>query len=607
LHETQVARWRGWSVIGLNSMPRVLSSFDSVLALLAIAAAVSLRAAQPTSVELFGLHEVSLNASGSYANPYAQCSADAELLGPDGIARSLPLFWDGGSVWKLRFSPALLGQWNWRIHSADAGLDGKHGDFYCRPSARRGSITRMPAAPHHFQYQNGEPIWFMGDTAWSFFTDVPAERHDGASAARYLEHRAAQGFNVIHAMLLSEAGDGNAGGAPFSDLQKELLNPGYWQVVDNRVAFANARGVVVGLVLAWGRKVAGASDREPYAWGRFPGQDARKRYARYIAARYSAYDVYFIVSGEWQAEIRTRPSTTEVELRDEFIAIGDALRSADPHRRMMAIHPGSGGVREFNRAGWMDFGDYQQNYRQLHERILTSRELAKPVVNSEYAYFLRDQDGDGVTDKDNSLNVEDIRHASWDIVMAGGYFVTGFGTTYFGGNRDPGPFDPDAAKNEVWEAQVQHLKKFFAGVEYWKLIPADPQFTSRTARGRDRTETLESRSGGSRVRRIVRPPVCTYWALQTPGALYVLYVRGLTQPATFVIEGVGGIYQVERFDPRTGETITLAPCTFPEQVDQAKGMAAAVSPASSSIQLTNRFTFTAPDTQDWVYVLRRAR
>ncbi len=47
----------------------------------------------------------------------------------------------------------------------------------------------------------------------------------------------------------------------------------------------------------------------------FPDVEARKRYARYIAARYSAYDVYFIVSGEWHGEVRTRAAATEEAVR----------------------------------------------------------------------------------------------------------------------------------------------------------------------------------------------------------------------------------------------------------------------------------------------------
>ena len=56
------------------------------------------------------------------------------------------------------------------------------------------------------------------------------------------------------------------------------------------------------------------------------------------------------------------------------------------------------------------------------------------------------------------VSVEAMRHATWDIVMAGGYFVTGFGATYFGGGRDPGVFQVAAAKHRDWEQQIRHVE-----------------------------------------------------------------------------------------------------------------------------------------------------
>ena len=110
---------------------------------------------------------------------------------------------------------------------------------------------------------------------------------------------------------------------------------------------------------------------------------------------------------------------------------------------MIGIHPGCHGnhfVREFNQAAaWMDFGDYQQNYARLNAEVVASRGCDKSVVNSEYAYYLRDADEDGVVDKHNSQRLDVTRHATWDIVMGGGYAVSGFGSTYMGGLRKQMP------------------------------------------------------------------------------------------------------------------------------------------------------------------------
>ena len=548
------------------------------IAVLACPAVAALGAG--TLVPQFTIYEQALQHAGQYANPYVELSATAELTPPAGRpARSIPLFWDGGDVWKFRFAPDLTGTWQWVIHSSDSGLDGESGHFVVGASDARGSIQPMRNHPHHFQTQGGSPFWFLGDTAWALYTDNMAEGLSRKTALEYVDVRAGQGFNVLHSMLMSEAGWGNQGGPPFSDIGAERINPRYWQEVDVRLAHVNRMGMIAGLALAWGNKGRG----EKYAWNRFPSDDARKRYARYIAARYSAFNVYFIVAGEWHAEIRTTPKATADSVRQEFIAIGDALHASDPHHRMIAIHPmtAQGSVREFVGTGWMAFGDYQQNYRDLHRRVLLSRKGNLPVVNSEYGYYLRDQDGDGLPDKSNSMDADSMRHASWDIAMEGGYLVKGFGTTYFGGNRDPGPFDVHAKKNTVWDTQIGALRKVFTSLPWWLLKPSDDLITADVPRGKDGMRHV--RKGARRGRALIEPPATTYWMLADRGNIYVAYVRGARGPFHLRIDtGRGSNWEAEQFDPRTGRRDY-----FGRQF------------------ITSTYEYQPPDDQDWVLVLRR--
>lgn len=533
--------------------------------------------AEPASVPRFAPHEVSFTATGTYENPYVELMADATLTEPDGrTTRTLPLFWDGGGTWKMRFAPDQEGTWTWTVRSADPGLDGRKGRFVCVKSNRRGSIQPMEGAPRHFQYQNGEPMWFLGDTAWAFVTDNHEEQHDRASVERYVSIRAEQGFNVIHFMLLSELGWANRGGVPWTDIENERINPAYFAEADHRVAFANNKGIVTGIMTGWGHK----GRDELYSWGRLPGVEARKRFARYVAARFGAYDVYFLVSGEWHAEVRSR-SVPAAEVREEFVEIGDSLRAADPHRRMTGIHPiGEYSTSEFNAlASWMDFADYQQNYRQLHERAVAARAIPKPVVNSEYGYFLRDMSGDGHVDKHNSYTVDDMRHATWDIVTAGAYVLTGFGSTYFGGARHPTPFLPDDPANKPLVEQIGHAREFFAQLDYQKLEPNDELLSSAAPRGKDRAERFQQ---GDRQATRTQPPAMTYWCLAEPGSTYIVYVRGTEAPVALVLPAGGG-WQASRFDPRTGRAQAI-------EVPVGRG----------------RASITPPDKQDWLFVLRRA-
>ncbi|MEZ0259270.1 MAG: DUF4038 domain-containing protein [Chthoniobacter sp.] len=527
-----------------------------------------------SSVPRFAAYEVSMSAGGTPANPYTDISGDCVLTGPDGqTVRTVPLFWDGGTTWKFRFAPDRIGIWKWLVKSGDSGLSQQMGTFECVTSNNRGGLQSMVGAPPHFQYQNGEHVWFMGDTAWALFTDDAQKEHNRATAEHYLRNRAAQGFNVVHSMLLSEAGWGNAGGPPWLDLSKEQINPAYWQEVDSRLAFANAQGLTVGLALAWGEK----SGKEKFPWGRFSNLEARQRYARYIGARYGAYDVYFLVSGEWHGEVRSRKSTEDV-LRREFFGLGDSLRAADPQGRMMGIHPmtRNGSVREFNAAAWMSFGDYQQNYTDLHGRILESRRSDKPVVNGEYAYFLRDQNGDGIVDKPHSETVDTIRHATWDITMGGGYFVTGFGSTYMGGYRHPTAFLPDDPKNQPWVDQCSCIKRLFSSLDYWKLVPHDELLTSSIPRAERQSQdaaTSERRAGE-------KTPLIANWCLAEPGRQYLLYTRGLKAPVRLALDSRGGPWKIIQFDPRTGERKPLGSTTNREH-----------------------FEYLPPDEQDWVVIL----
>lgn len=206
---------------------------------------ISTLASKLPAIPKYEIVEIAFEVTNQYENPFVELDAEAELYRPDGSVWSIPLFWDGGQTWKLRISPDIEGEWSYKISSTDNGLKGKSGKFNCTKSTGRGSVRPMKDYPYHFQYQNGEKMWFMGDTQWALFTDNSKEKHNRSSVEHYLKTRASQGFNAVHAMLLSEAGWGNSGGMPFIDMRQQILNPDYWKEVDARVAFANKQGMIV--------------------------------------------------------------------------------------------------------------------------------------------------------------------------------------------------------------------------------------------------------------------------------------------------------------------------------------------------------------------------
>ncbi len=502
---------------------------------LALAAAIGMHllwagAASAQDVPRFGVFEKSFTHSGSYSNPYSGTGATASFKGPGGVTRTIPLFWDGGTTWKLRFSPHLAGTWTWSTSSQDTGLNGKSGSFNCVSSSNKGGIRARASHPYHFEHQDGTPFWWMGDTMWKAGQKDSAEKLDRSTFLHYVDVRASQGFNYIHSNM-GASNASNEGGSIWDGTPGQKIRPSYFQEIDTRVNYMNSKGITVGYMPAW------AQDWDDY------GETERLRYARYVVARYSAYNVVFIVSGEYN----------ETLTADAYRKIGQEIHKTDPHARMIAIHS-TNSVETFAGESWMGFGDYQQIYSSLHTAILNARDHNKPVVNAEYAYFLRDQDGDGTVDKPNSATLEQIRNATYDIVMAGGYFVTGWGTTYYGGYRDPGPFDVDAAKNDPWEDDVQHVKKILTNMEWWKLQPNDG---------------LLSGSG-------------TRYCLAEIGRQYLAYVRGNSGTNSLSLGGApSATYAVQRFDPRNGTYTSLADYTG-----------------------TGPVTLAPPDSQDWIFALK---
>jgi hypothetical protein len=285
-------------------------------------------------------------------------------------------------------------------------------------------------------------------------------------------------------------------------------------------------------------------------------------------------NVYFILAGEWNADIRR--GVSEEQARADYSAIGLVVSKADVHGRMVGIHPTfRGTTREFATLPWCTFGDYQQMYPRLHHEILKSVEINMPVVNSEYAYYLRDSDEDGVCDKQNSHDVDTIRHATWDIVMAGGYLITGWGNTYFGGCRNPRAFDLEAGEDDDWEEQIQQVIAFFRGLYWWKLSCHDDLITASVERSGDGVREFSTPNG---LRKHPLPPATVYWALEDPGMMYVGYVRGLTETITMRLGG--GVFIVTQLNPRTGDTLDLG-------------------------EVYDEVSFLPPDEQDWVIVAER--
>jgi hypothetical protein len=105
--------------------------------------------------------------------------------------------------------------------------------------------------------ENGDPFFWLGDTAWELFHRLKRDE-----VIRYLDNRQAKGFTVIQAVGLAEL-DGltvpsaEGGYLPLEgqDPARPLTRPGdgndYWDWVSEVIDLAASRGLYVAFLPTW--------------------------------------------------------------------------------------------------------------------------------------------------------------------------------------------------------------------------------------------------------------------------------------------------------------------------------------------------------------------
>jgi hypothetical protein len=234
---------------------------------------------------------------------------------------------------------------------------------------------------HFLVTDDGEPFFWLGDTAWELFHRLSRE-----DAERYLDNRARKGFMVIQAVVLAEfAGltDTNAyGQRPLNGNDLTHPNEDYFRHVDWIVAKANSLGLYIGMLPTWG-------DKWNKKWGAgpeiFTPQNAEP-YGEWLGRRYKDAGIIWILGGDRPVENDTHRAILQ--------AMARGLRRGDGGAHLTTLHPtGSAGSAEyFPDADWLDFNmrqnghaaEFTGHYDQT--RVDYDRISAKPVIDGEPLY-----------------------------------------------------------------------------------------------------------------------------------------------------------------------------------------------------------------------------
>jgi hypothetical protein len=233
--------------------------------------------------------------------------------------------------------------------------------------------------------ESGKPFFYLADTAWELF-----HRLDRKQAVEYLTLRAAQRFTAIQAVALAEL-DGVTVPNAYGDLplvDKDPARPveAYWRHVDYIVDQANARGLYMAMLPAWGRWVTGNRRGDEALLTAANAQG----YGEFLGRRYAKKGIIWILGGDrtpagyedvWRA--LAKGIATGVSGREDYAAV------------LMSFHPrgGESSSTWFHNDPWLDFNMQQTGHGlaadvRSWERIARdyARTPVKPVIDGEPLY-----------------------------------------------------------------------------------------------------------------------------------------------------------------------------------------------------------------------------
>lgn len=543
-------------------------------------------------VPRWGVFERPFTSEREIADPLRDVRLTVHFTAPDGTARAVEAFWDGGRTWRARFCPDAFGTWRYRTDCSDAGAKGLHGEtgsFECVASTEpnplyRHGLPRLSFDRRHFVHADGTPFFWLGDTAWN-----GALKSEDAAWERYLSDRRAKGFTVIQLVMTQwrAALADREGQVAFTGREKIAVNPAFFQRMDRRLAAVNRHGLVVAPILLWAIR----GEINP---GYSLPEEQAILLARYLVARYGAYHVVWILAGD---------GDYGGENAGRWKRIGRAVFH-DRRDRLATMHPvGQQWIAdEFRGEEWFDFLGYQSGHGVEEDdlRWLVAgppstewrKEPPRPIVNLEPNY-----EGHLSYRSQRLIDPFMVRRACYfSLLVTPTAGVTyGHHGVWFWPDRREVPLDhPSSGEAPPWHEAMaapgsdamRHLRRVFDTVPWWRLRPAPELLAEQPGAKVPSRFIAASRSEGSEG------------ALGTPGPVAAVIYTPEARTIRLRAAAVADLPHATWFDPRTGERHPARESA--PRPDRPGSREAAGAPDDT-------LAFTTPSEGDWVLVLTAKR
>jgi hypothetical protein len=294
----------------------------------------------------------------------------AEFRSPHQSTGLVKAFWDGGTRWIIRYTPAESGAYAWRLLGTVDGFNGKEGQFTSIPVEKPGWLRA--ANVHHFAFvdatnpNNLTPHLWMGAMVSGFASMNLAQWKS------LVDTRASQHFNHLGVTLVDAAG-------------ANFQSPDFFRAAEEKLRYANQKGIIVDVAF-FGPN--GLADRL------LPTHNDREKWFTYALSRLAAFDVTWQGIEGWESYENGRQLLKE---------IAEFLSSLDPykHTRSTRANVSSGPLVDDD---WLRYRSYQTSDDQ--PGAIEQQVFQYPAVNN----FAED-----------SVDTDTFRHRLWNATANGQY------------------------------------------------------------------------------------------------------------------------------------------------------------------------------------------
>ncbi len=261
-------------------------------------------------------------------------------------------------------------------------------------------------------YEDGTPFFYLADTAWASFGNVPLELWES-----YLRHRKMQGFNALQISILPIIHDRSVGPGlvePFAKKENGAYdfsqrNEAYFAKAEKMVQMAVDYDFIPVLGVLWCCYAIQRNDPNPNRMS----LDEVREYSTFAAKRFARFDPIFFISGD-------TPQYDAEEIERYRIAL-EATKAICPNA-LYTMHIAGGRTLDERLIDGVDFYMYQSGHGANSQK--SSQDLAKrfqelplkPIVNGEPCYEGHGRMG---TEDRNKFSAFDVRRATWQSLLAG--------------------------------------------------------------------------------------------------------------------------------------------------------------------------------------------